>query len=69
LVPGDISVSNILNPVQPPRFDFGPEQATEFQSSIKESSGFASDLMTLNTQFQILLGARFPKSAAVALQR
>jgi len=59
LLPGDISVGNIRNPVQPPRWDFGPEQAIEFQSSIKESSGFASDLMTLNTQFQILLGGRY----------
>lgn len=56
---GDISVGNIRNPVQPPRWDFGPEQEIDFKSSIKESSIFASDLITLNDQFQVLLGGRY----------
>ncbi|GGO65319.1 TonB-dependent receptor [Bowmanella pacifica] len=56
---GDISVGNIRNPVQPARWDFGPEQAIDFKSSIKESSIFASDLMTLNDQLQVLLGGRY----------
>jgi len=59
LLPEDISVGNIRRPIQPPRWDFGPEQDIEFQSGIKESSGFASDLMTLNAQWQILLGGRY----------
>jgi len=59
LLPGDISVGNILSPVQPPRWDFGPEQDIEFQSSIKESSLFASNLMTFNAKLQTLLGVRY----------
>lgn len=56
---GDISVGNIRNPMQPPRWDFGPEQEIDFNSRIKESSLFASDLITLNDQFQVLLGGRY----------
>ncbi|NQD91283.1 TonB-dependent siderophore receptor [Pseudomonas sp. CrR25] len=56
---GDISVGNIRNPVQPPHWHFGPEQDTEFESRIKESSVFASDLISLNEQFQVLLGGRY----------
>ncbi len=56
---GDISVGNILNPAQPPRWDFGPEQEIDFKSSIKERSVFASDLMTINDQFQVLVGGRY----------
>ncbi|MQT89027.1 TonB-dependent receptor [Pseudomonas helleri] len=56
---GDISVGNIRNPVQPPHWDFGPEQDIDFKSTIKESSVFASDLITLNDQFQVLLGGRY----------
>lgn len=55
----DISVGNIRHPMQPPRWDFGPEQAIDFQSSIQERSVFASDLITLNDQFQVLLGGRY----------
>lgn len=55
----DISVGNIRNPVQPPRWDFGPEQAIDFTSSIRERSVFASDLMTFNASFQALLGGRY----------
>lgn len=56
---GDISVGNIRNPVQPRRWHFGPEQKTEFRSSIRERSVFASDLISLNEQFQVLLGGRY----------
>jgi len=56
---GDISVGNIRNPIQPPRWDFGPELDIDFKSSIKESSIFVSDLMTLTDQFQVLLGGRY----------
>lgn len=56
---GDISVGNIRNPVQPPRWDFGPEQDIDFTSTIKESSVFASDLISLNDEFQVLLGGRY----------
>lgn len=56
---GDISVGNIRNPVQPPRWDFGPEQDIDFKSTIQESSVFASDLITLSDQFQVLLGGRY----------
>ena len=56
---GDISVGNIRDPQQPPRWDFGPEQAIDFRSSIRESSIFASDLITFNDRFQLLLGGRY----------
>jgi iron complex outermembrane receptor protein len=56
---GEISVGNILNPVQPPRWDFGSKKDIDFKSSIKESSIFASDMITLNDQFQVLLGGRY----------
>ncbi len=54
-----IFFGNILNPVQPPRWDFGPEQDIDFKSNIRESSVFASDLVTLNPKFQVLLGGRY----------
>jgi len=56
---GDISVGNILNPVQPPRWDFGPKQAIEYRSSIRETSVFASDLISLTDEAQVLLGGRY----------
>ncbi|NER66643.1 TonB-dependent siderophore receptor [Pseudomonas sp. MAFF212427] len=56
---GDISVGNIRNPVQPPHWDFGAEQDTDFISSIEERSLFASDLILLTEQFQVLLGGRY----------
>ncbi|MGY2292738.1 TonB-dependent siderophore receptor [Pseudomonas sp. SDO528_S397] len=55
----DVSVGNILNPVNPKKWHFGPKQATEFVSTIKESSLFASDLITLSEQFQVMLGGRY----------
>jgi|GEM_PF-648300 len=54
----DISVGNIRNPQQPGYWDFGPEQDIDFQSSIKESSIFASNLINLHPQYQVLLGGR-----------
>lgn len=60
----DISVGNIRNPVQPPRWDFGPRQATDYHSSIRESSVFASDLMALKDELQILVGGRYIKYEA-----
>ncbi len=59
LTPGDVSVGNILNPVQPPKWHFGPENDLEFHTTIKESSVFASDLITLNDYFEVLLGGRY----------
>lgn len=59
LLPGDVSVGNIINPVQPQQWDFGPENDVEFDSAIKESSIFASDLITLNNRFDMLLGGRY----------
>ncbi|WXL24101.1 TonB-dependent siderophore receptor [Ectopseudomonas mendocina] len=56
---GDISVGNIRNPTQPDRWHFGHENDTEFKSSIRETSVFASDLITLTDQFQVLLGGRY----------
>lgn len=55
----DISVGNILNPIQPSRWDFGAEKDIDFKSSIQESSVFASDLITINPKFQVLLGGRY----------
>ncbi|QIH05529.1 MULTISPECIES: TonB-dependent siderophore receptor [unclassified Pseudomonas] len=55
----DVSVGNIRHPVQPPKHHFGPENDIEFVSRIKESSVFASDLVSLNEQFQVLLGGRY----------
>ena len=55
----DISVGNILRPVQPPRWDFGAERDVEFRSDIQESSVFASDLLSINDRFQVLLGGRY----------
>lgn len=54
----EISVGNILAPVQPPRWDFGPRQAIDFNSDIRESSIFASDLVSISPRVQVLLGGR-----------
>jgi len=56
---GRISVGNILNPVQPPVWDFGPRHPVAFRMNIKEYSLFASDLISLSDQFQVLLGGRY----------
>lgn len=55
----DISVGNILRPVQPAIWNFGPKQDIDFHSKVKESSVFASDLITLTKKLQLLLGGRF----------
>lgn len=55
----DVSVGNILHPVQPKKWDFGPRQDVDFVSTIKETSVFASDLISLNEQFQVMLGGRY----------
>ncbi len=54
-----ITVGNILSPVEPPPYDFGPELPVEYDGSIKETSVFASDLLSLNERFQLLLGGRY----------
>jgi len=54
-----ISVGNILNPVQPPAWAFGPRHPVAFRMNIKERSVFASDLIRFTDQFQILLGGRY----------
>ncbi|WP_445116219.1 TonB-dependent siderophore receptor [Acinetobacter sp. WZC-1] len=56
---GLYSVGNILNPVQPPRYDFGAKQAIRYNGHMTESSVFASDLMTFNDYIQLLLGGRY----------
>lgn len=55
----DVSVGNILHPVNPKKWHFGARQPIDFVSTIKESSVFASDLISLNEQFQVMLGARY----------
>lgn len=54
-----ITVGNILNPVEPPPYDFGPRQPLDYDASINESSAFVSDLIAFNEKFQILLGGRY----------
>jgi iron complex outermembrane recepter protein len=56
---GGITVGNILDPVQPPPYDFGPEQPIEYDGSIEETSVFASDLLSISDRFQLLLGGRY----------
>ncbi|MDJ0275270.1 TonB-dependent siderophore receptor [Sphingomonas sp. 2R-10] len=53
-----ISVGNVLRPVQPPSWNFGPRNTIEFHSRIEETSIFASDLIRLTPQFEVLLGGR-----------
>ncbi|MET0356050.1 MAG: TonB-dependent siderophore receptor [Cellvibrio sp.] len=54
-----ISVTNILKPVQPPEWDFGPRQPIDFTANIKEHSLFASDLLSVSEKIQLLLGGRY----------
>lgn len=56
---GTISVGNILGPVQPPEYDFGPTGALAKISRIRERSIYASDLITLAEPVQLLLGGRY----------
>ncbi len=57
--PDHFSVGNILHPVQPPLYDFGPERDIEYTGSIREASVFASDLLSFNDYAQLLLGGRY----------
>ncbi len=57
--PSNFSVGNILHPVQPPYYDFGAKNPIEYYGSTTETSIFASDLVTLNEYFQLLLGGRY----------
>jgi len=65
---GNISVGNILNPVQPPKWEFGPRHPAAFRMNIQERSVFASDLISLTDQFQVLLGGRYIWYRAKELQ-
>jgi len=65
---GSISVGNILNPVQPPAWSFGPRNPVAFRMNIQERSIFASDLISLTDQFQVLLGGRYIWYRAKELQ-
>jgi len=56
---GDISVGNIRHPVQPPRIYYGATNALDYNSNIQESSVFASDLISLSEQWQVMLGGRY----------
>jgi len=56
---GDVSVGNIRHPMQPPRIHYRATNALDYNSNIQESSVFASDLLTLNDQFQVMLGGRY----------
>jgi len=55
---GDVSVGNIRHPVQPPRIHYGTTNALDYNSNIQESSVFASDLISLSEQWQVMLGGR-----------
>jgi len=66
---GSISVGNILNPVQPPKLSFGPRHPVAFRMNIQERSLFASDLISLTDQFQVLLGGRYIWYRAKDLQQ
>jgi len=52
------SVGNIRHPVQPPRIHYGATNALDYNSNIQESSVFASDLISFNEQWQLMLGGR-----------
>ncbi len=57
--PSDLSVGNIINPIQPPRYDFGAKKPVEYYGSTEETSIFASDLVSLNQYIQLLFGGRY----------
>jgi len=56
---GDVSVGNILHPVQPPRIHYGATNVLDYNSNIQESSIFASDLISFGEQFQVMAGGRY----------
>lgn len=56
---GDVSVGNILHPVQPLRIHYGSINDLAYNSNIQESSVFLSDLISFNDRFQAMLGGRY----------
>jgi iron complex outermembrane receptor protein len=54
----EITVGNVLDPVDPPEVDLGPPVFTR-KDTIREKSVFFSDLITFTEQWQALLGARY----------
>ena len=54
-----ISVGNVLFPADPPPWEFGPPNPITFRMNIRERSIFASDLISMNDQLQLLLGGRY----------
>lgn len=56
---GSVSVGNILNPVQPPVYDFGVTGILDKTSRIRERSIYASDLIAIAEPVQLLLGGRY----------
>jgi iron complex outermembrane receptor protein len=55
----DISVGNILKPVQPPVFDLSSLPRSDYSGRTRENSVFASDIVTLGERVQIMLGGRY----------
>lgn len=55
----DISVGNILNPVQPPVFDLSPLPRSDYSGRTRENSVFASDIVTFSDAVQFMLGGRY----------
>lgn len=55
----DISVGNILNPVQPPVFDLSSLPRRDYSGRTRENSVFASDIVTLAEAVQVMLGGRY----------
>src|SRR3546814_14399142 len=55
----DISVGNILNPVQPPVFDLSPLPRRDYSGRTRENSVFASDIVKLTEAVQVMLGGRY----------
>jgi len=64
-----ISVGNVLAPVQPAVWAFGPRRPVAFRMNIQERSIFASDLISLTDAFQVLLGGRYLWYRASDLQQ
>lgn len=55
----DISVGNILHPVQPPVFDFSRLSRRDYSGQTRENSVFASDIVTFTKAVQLMLGGRY----------
>ncbi len=54
----EITVGNVLDPVDPPEVDLGPAVFTR-KDTIREKSVFFSDLLTFTPRWQALVGARY----------